>query len=195
LGVKLLAGATVAAAMVPIVANIVGRSPEVDTFGKETFSKGTINLSIKPNSVIVAFESMLPGDRVTQPFVITSEGSEPVRYSLSSSATNDDGKGLRDQLTFIVKTSDISSSRSPCDDFDGTQLYAGDLDAVAGRIIGDPSPGQDGAPERGGDRVMLPGSSETLCFRVSLPLQTGNAFQDATTMATFTFDAEQVASG
>jgi hypothetical protein len=33
--------------------------------------------------------------------------------------------------------------------------------------------------------------SENLCFRVVLPLATGNAFQDAATSAIFTFDAEQ----
>jgi hypothetical protein len=33
--------------------------------------------------------------------------------------------------------------------------------------------------------------AETLCFKVELPLATGNLFQTAATTATFTFDAEQ----
>jgi hypothetical protein len=41
---------------------------------------------------------------------------------------------------------------------------------------------------------MAVNTSETLCFRVNLPLATGNGFQSATTTATFTFDAEQTAN-
>jgi hypothetical protein len=33
-----------------------------------------------------------------------------------------------------------------------------------------------------------------LCFRVSLPLTTGNALQGITSAASFTFDAEQTAN-
>jgi hypothetical protein len=43
----------------------------------------------------------------------------------------------------------------------------------------------------GGDRTLAAAAVETLCFRVSLPGATGNAFQGAATTATLTFDSEQ----
>ena len=41
---------------------------------------------------------------------------------------------------------------------------------------------------------MSPSTNEILCFRASLPLTTGTAYQSASTTATFTFDAEQTAN-
>jgi len=37
-------------------------------------------------------------------------------------------------------------------------------------------------------------SNEVLCFRFTLPIGTGNALQNQSTTATFTFDAEQTAN-
>ena len=45
-----------------------------------------------------------------------------------------------------------------------------------------------------GDRTLIAGASENLCVLVALPLATGNAYQSATTTATFTFNAEQTAN-
>ena len=45
-----------------------------------------------------------------------------------------------------------------------------------------------------GDRNLAAAANETLCFRVALPSGTGNAFQSATAVTTFTFDAEQTSS-
>jgi len=47
---------------------------------------------------------------------------------------------------------------------------------------------------QGGDRALAVSGTETLCFQVSLPLATGNAFTSAASTATFTFDAEQTAN-
>ena len=85
---------------------------------------------------------------------------------------------------------DVTTPAVPCDNFDGTPLSTSDLDGgIGGQIVGNPLQGA-----QAGDRVMAPGVNETLCFRVSLPLSTGNAFQAATTTATFTFDAEQTSN-
>ena len=77
----------------------------------------------------------------------------------------------------------------PCDNFDGTQLYSGDLDSTAGKLVGDNTQGA-----QAGDRALAASGSETLCFRASLASSTGNAYQGATTTATFTFDSEQTAN-
>ena len=44
---------------------------------------------------------------------------------------------------------------------------------------------------QGADREVAAGATDDLCFAWDLPLGTGNAFQDVTGGATFTFDAEQ----
>ena len=54
--------------------------------------------------------------------------------------------------------------------------------------------GSNAQGAQAGDRVPAAVTNETLCFKVTLPLSTGNAFQDLSTTVTFTFDAEQTAN-
>jgi len=152
-----------------------------------TFSTGTIDLTIAPTTAAVSFAGMVPGDQVTDDIVVTNApGSDSLRYAISSTATNPDAKGLKDQLVLTVRTVDVTTPGTPCDDFDGAQLYTGDLDGTTGDLVGDNTQGS-----QAGDRVLGVGATETLCFRVELPSSTGNAFTSASTTATLTFDAEQ----
>ena len=163
-----------------------------DTIGANTFSTGTIALTTSPTTALVTFSNMMPGDVVTNPLVITNAGSESLRYAVSSVATNTDTKGLKDQLVLTIKTIDATTPVTPCNEFDGTDtLYTGDLDSSAGLILGSAVPGQTGVAATGGDRTLASTVGETLCVRVSLAGNTTNAFQGATTTATFTFDSEQ----
>jgi spore coat-associated protein N len=132
---------------------------------------------------------MTPGDSVTNPITVTNSGNVQLRYAVSSSATNADGKALKDQLVLTVKTVDVTTPGTPCNDFDGTQLYTGDLDSTAGKLVGDNTQGS-----QAGDRTLASAANEILCFRASLPLATANTYQGATTTATFTFDSEQTAN-
>jgi hypothetical protein len=134
---------------------------------------------------------MMPGDVYTDDLTVANAGSETLRYAVSSTATNVDTKGLKDQLVLTVKTVDATTPVTPCNEFDGTQLYTGDLDSSAGKIIGDAASGQTGLAASGGDRSLAEATNEILCFRVSLPSATDNSFQGSSTTATFTFDAEQ----
>jgi predicted ribosomally synthesized peptide with SipW-like signal peptide len=166
-----------------------------ETVGANTFSTGTVDLTVSPTTALVTFANMMPGDTVTNPLVVGNAGSESLRYAASSVATNADSptpKGLKDQLVLTVKTVDATTPVTPCNEFDGTfTLYTGDLDSAAGLILGSAVAGQTGVATTGGDRTLAPATVETLCFRVNLPTATGNSFQGATTTATFTFDAEQ----
>ncbi len=165
---------------------------DTETIGANTFSTGTIDLTVAPTSALVTFSNMMPGDTVTNPLVVGNAGSESLRYAVSSVATNADAKGLKDQLVLTVKTVDATTPVTPCNEFDGAfTLYTGDLDAVTGKILGDSVAGQTGVANTGGDRTLASSTNETLCFRVNLPTATGNSFQGAATTATFTFDAEQ----
>jgi hypothetical protein len=168
----------------------LARFSDQDTVGSNAFTASTINLTLTPSSAVISYAGMLPGDSVTNSLVVANAaGSSALRYAISASATNTDTLGLKEQLVLTVRTSDVTTPASPCNDFDGTQLYAGDLDSTAGKIVGDSTQGA-----QTGDRSLTTSASETLCFRAFLPSSTGNSFKNATTTATFTFDAEQTAN-
>ncbi len=157
--------------------------------GPTTVTAGTVEVSVNPTSAVVSYTGMQPGDSVTNSIVVTNSGSAALRYAMTSSATNPDTKGLKDQLVLTLKTVDATTPATPCDAFDGTQLYTGDLDSTAGKLVGDSTQGS-----HAGDRTLTASASETLCFRATLPLATSAAYQGATTTATFTFAAEQTAN-
>jgi predicted ribosomally synthesized peptide with SipW-like signal peptide len=154
------------------------------------FTTGTIVLDdVKVDALVLTTTAMMPGDSITDDVVIENDGTAQLRYAMTSTSTNADGKALRDDLTLTIKTVDVTTPGTPCDDFDGAStLYSGVLGASSASF-GDPAPGADT-----GDRVLDAGSNETLCFRVTLPSSTGNTSQGATTTTTFTFDAEQTSS-
>lgn len=144
-----------------------------------SFTAGTIDISTNP-TVFTAITSMMPGDNATQPLTVTNGGTGDLRYAMSTAATN----ALGDQLTLTIKTEDAGGG---CAAFTGTSVLA--ATALDGAGFGSANQGIDA-----GDRNLAAGASEVLCFRVSLALSTGNAFQGASSAATFTFDAEQTAN-
>jgi hypothetical protein len=154
-----------------------------------TFTSGTVTLTTSPTSALLTYANMQPGDSVTNSITVTNTGNSQLRYAVSSSATNADGKGLKDQLVLTVKAVDATTPGTPCNDFDGTELYSGDLDSTAGKLVGDSAQGA-----QAGDRVLAASANEILCFRAHLPLSTSTAYQSATTTGTFTFAAEQTAN-
>ncbi len=107
-----------------------------------------------------------------------------MRYALTSTTTEN---VLAAQLDLTVKTG-VTSCTTAGFGTDGTGVYGpDDLGSTGGStIFGNPAQGPDT-----NDRVLNASSSEVLCVQVSLPLSTADAFQNLTTTATFTFDAEQ----
>ena len=158
--------------------------------GANTFTTGTVDLAAAPASAAVAFSGMVPGDTVTAPITVSNAGSVQYRYSVTSTATDADGKGLAAQLDMTIKTG-VTTCTNGGFGTDGNVLYGpGDLGSVAGiDVIGDPSQGA-----QAGDRTLAASATEVLCVQVALPSATGNAFESAATTGTLTFDAEQVAS-
>jgi hypothetical protein len=157
------------------------------TLGANTFTTGSVTISTNPATALVTFSNMAPGDRVTAPVVVSNAGTLDLRYAVTSVATNADAKALMSQLLLTIK-----SGVSACNNIDyvtdGTVLYGpAALGSVAGiNVVGNPTTGA-----QAGDRSLAAAAGETLCFNVTLPLTSGNAFQTATTTATFTFNAEQ----
>lgn len=142
-----------------------------------TFTSGTIDITSSP-TVAFTVGAMMPGDANTQALTIANAGTGALRYSLTTVATNTLGAAL----TLTVKTLGTS-----CAAFDGTSVLA--ATALNGAAIGNPAQGADA-----GDRSLAASTSEVLCFRVGLPLATGNAMQGISSSVTFTFDAEQTAN-
>jgi hypothetical protein len=125
-----------------------------------------------PVSTRRTFGDMAPGDAETTTIVIANKGATAVRYVVASSGSNPDHKALKDQLRLTIRTADTTTPTTSCNDFDGTLLFAGALDA----------PTIDPA-----DATLRAHSTQPLCFRTYLPIETGNEYQNATTTATFRF--------
>jgi predicted ribosomally synthesized peptide with SipW-like signal peptide len=155
-----------------------------------TFNTGSIVLDdVKIDALTLTTAAMMPGDTVTDDVVVENDGTAQLRYAMTTSSTNADTKGLRDVLTLTVKGVDATTPLVPCDNFDGTSVLAATVLGTSTAKFGDAAAGA-----QAGDRTLAAAGNETLCFRVSLPVGTGNAYQSAATTTTFTFDAEQTAN-
>ena len=160
-----------------------------------TFTTGTIALdAAKIAAMDLTTSSMMPGDTAASSVTVQNDGTAQLRYAVSQSSTNSDSKNLRSVLNVEVKTEDTGAGAfgtdgDYCDDSNGTTLYTSAALGASGDLVGDPTQGA-----QAGDRTLDSGTSEVLCFYVSLPLSTSNAYQSASTTTTFTFDAEQTAN-
>lgn len=143
------------------------------------FTTGTIDVNTSP-AVLTAVTGMMPGGSSTQALTVANAGTGDLRYAISVAATNTLGA----QLQLTIKTQDGGGG---CAAFTGTSVLA--ATTLNGAAVGSSAQGANV-----GDRNLTAGTSEVLCFRVSLPLSTGNAFQGVSSAATFTFDAEQTAN-
>ena len=152
------------------------------------FTAGTIVLGVSPASAILTAGAMMPGDTINGSALVSDTGTAQLRYSVTGIATNPDTKGLASQITVTIRRADGNAGAS-CAAFTGDQLFSGVVGYATGNLIGNPLQGA-----QAGDRVLNASSSETLCFRATLPLATGDAYQGATTSMTFTFNAEQTAN-
>ncbi len=157
----------------------------------ETFTSGTIILDpIKIDALDLSLgDTWVPGDSVTGSVDVENDGTNPLRYSLDTTTTDGsspNGPALFTALEVEVRTIDATTPLTKCDDFDGTVLQAAEVLGASNVMFGDPSP-TDGT----GDRTVAAGATDVLCIRVSLPIATDDTYQGATSVTTFTFNAEQ----
>lgn len=152
--------------------------------GANTFATGSVDISTAPTTALVTYAAMAPGDQVTSPITVSNDGSLDLRYAITSSTTEDT---LAGQLDLTVK-SGVTTCTNAGFGADGTVVYgAASLGSTTGiNVVGNPAQGA-----QAGDRALTAGANEPLCFNVSLPLSSGDAYQGLTTTATFTFQAEQ----
>jgi hypothetical protein len=182
----LLALLIAGAAIISVTGSIISLAIFTDTqqVTGNTFTTGTIDISVAPATALLSATTMMPGDTVNGSAVVTNAGTAQLRYSITGIATDADGKHLYQVLTITIRTLGTN-----CATFDGTQLFSGTVGIATTNLVGDPTQGG-----QVGDRTLNASANETLCFRATLPLGTGNGYQGATTTMTFTFDAEQTAN-
>jgi len=157
------------------------------------FTTGTIVLSVNPTSTIFTSTAMMPGDSVPTgpagaPVTVSNTGTGDFRYAITGSSTDTDSKHLNTVLQITVRQPDTAGGSS-CTAFTGALLFNGVVPTAGVNMVGDPSPGN-----QAGDRTLVAGTNETLCFKAALPIGTLIAFQGATSTYTFTFTAEQTAN-
>jgi hypothetical protein len=167
-----------------------------DTVGANTFVTGTVNLGTSPTTAVVHMSPMAPGDVFTGAMTVTNNGTLALRYSATSTTTENVAASL---ITLAVRAwaTDPDNGGDDCDSTDfatfGTSVRSaaalGNTSPVF--LFGDADPGDDSA----GERVLAAGASEVLCFQAALPLNTtsgaAKANEGVTSTATLTFTSEQ----
>lgn len=149
---------------------------------------GTVRLGATPGTAAISAGNMAPGDDEYGSVRIENTGSLQARYSVEASADDPDTKALRTQLR-ISAYSGVTPLDCAAGNVASGTLLGGPTDlSTAFDLVGDVAQGN-----QAGDRTLAAADSENLCFRVSLPLSTGNAYQNATSTITLTFNAEQTA--
>ena len=153
------------------------------------FVTGTIDLVTNPAApATVDFNAgnMAPGDTVYGALRVRNAGSLQLRYAMAATADNPDAKALRGQLDFSVYRDVTAADCSAGDVSAGTQVAASSPIGASRQLTGNPAVGA-----QAGDSNLSAAAFDDLCVVADLPLATGNAFQNATTVVTFQFDAEQ----
>lgn len=182
---KVLGTITVMAVGLGLIATLsLALFTDSQSVGGNTFTTGTVDISVAPALAVVTAPAMAPGDQVTAPLTVTNNGTLDLRYAVESTTTEN---VLAAELVLTIK-SGVATCNNASWTLTGAVLYSGQLGSTAGiAIMGDNTAGA-----QAGDRALAPGANEVLCVNVSLPLAA--VAQGVTTTATLTFDAEQTAN-
>ena len=192
--------AVLAIGVISTAAGFVTQALFTDTapVAANTFTTGTIDISTSPATALLTNVLMAPGEIIEAPITVTNAGTLQLRYAIQRLADNTDAKAMRDILRLRVGLKNGGACEFPYYDTAGspivlvtdTELYEGlNFPATATNTVGDVAQGS-----QANDRVLASLATEDLCFSVVMPLSTGNAYQNATTTATFDFVSEQTAN-
>ncbi|MBI4321171.1 MAG: hypothetical protein HY675_21990 [Chloroflexi bacterium] len=183
--------------MMAVVLGLVGSGTfavftDTEANGGNTFGTGNVDLSLNPSTALFTVSGIKPGDYLPlRPITVTNSGSMQLRMAMESTASNPDGKNLRNWLTLKVRhnypVASCTGYSGGWEDY-GLALY---LEGPIGneppiKIFGDKAQGN-----QGGDIVMPPGYTDVFCFGVNLTAYVTNTVASASTTVTFTFYAEQ----
>lgn len=149
------------------------------TVSGTTFTAGTLILNVNGSHSPAAYTSlnianMVPGNTTAGVLTVKNNGTAPLKYSVSATASNADTLGLGAALVAKVTADTTVTGVSPTATCAGTAL-AGSGTAFTAALI---SPN---------GRQLAPGASETICVQATLPSAASNALQGATTNVVLTF--------
>jgi len=155
-----------------------------DASSTATFSAGTVDLVVGGDSddahdfASLSVTNMKPGDVTYAPLSVANTGSLGFSYALTGATTDtaDTPAGLGAALRVAVKSVGTSTT---CD----AAAFTASADQVAASSAF--------SSVSTSDRSVASEASETLCFQVSFPTDSGNALQGAATTATLSFTATQ----
>lgn len=168
-----------------LLALAVTRSSFADSSeaGRVRAVAATVDLAAGQIDSELGFEDLVPGETVHLGIAVRNEGDLPLRYTLV--VLSGDG-ALAEALDAELRVTASGCTPEAFDD--GVPLSSpGRLGGPqALRLFGDPLTGS-----QHGDRFLRVGQRETLCFRVSVPIDLGNSLQGRSTVQTYVFDAEQ----
>lgn len=160
---------------------------DLTTNDGNSFSSGSVDLTVSPATAVVTMSDMAPGDRVAQPLAVTNTGLLDLRYAIESTTTDD---VLASALELTIK-SGVATCTTDGVGLSGT-VIAGPIplgSTATQAVLGNAAQGGDP-----GDRTLAAGAAETLCFDVALPLATDNTAAGLSTTATFEFHSEQTSA-
>lgn len=156
-----------------------------DSFA-ETFTAGSVKLNANDTvSKEINLDNLAPGDVAYHGMRIANDGSLDLRYSLAASSVDGTVTGLGAALQTGVK---VIASTDTCN---ATTYGASVTTAYATGSLSALAFGSATAGAQAGDRSLIVGAGEQLCFLFDLPSTTGNALQESSTTVTFTFSSEQ----
>jgi predicted ribosomally synthesized peptide with SipW-like signal peptide len=153
---------------------------------ESTFTAGTLDLLVGGDAddayafTTIQMNNIEPGDVKYAPLTLSNPGTLPLRYSMSTSATNPDNKNLAGALTLEAR---VVADQDACDS-GGTGFNASQTVAITS--------GPLSSAAISSRTLSAGGGSEVLCFKVALPSDAVNELQGATTVATFSFAGAQV---
>jgi predicted ribosomally synthesized peptide with SipW-like signal peptide len=179
----LILGVVLAVALIGAIALFTDQA----TNPGNTFSTGTVDLTIDPTIAMFTVSNMAPGDVQYSGITLTNSGSLQLRYSMTT--TPDPINILDEQLDLtidVVTGNGTDTIWYTADDVVGEANIYGPDGALSSAFIGNPAPGN-----QTGHRILIADGNERLRFKVTLPLSTEDEFQDTTCTVDFVFDAEQ----
>lgn len=167
-----------ASALPSLISTAISISLFIDIAALDSYAYAAtpVDVAAEPALLLTAAH-LLPGDVVDGEFVVRNAGTSPLRYAVEVSATDTDGRGLRDALDIR-----IWKAGADCSAAAGVPFYVGRLSNAR---VGDSTPGA-----QPGDRRLDVAEAETLCVRMTLPLGTANRYQAAETAVSFNLSAE-----
>lgn len=154
--------------------------------GSASFTAGTVDLELADEADdVYAFTSldvtnMAPGGVQYAKLKIENAGSLAYSYSMATTATNTDAKGLAAVLNAgvaLIGAADTCNAANYAAAVTATNVLATEGVGLANLAIS--------------SRTLAAAASSYGCFKVELPSGTGDAYQAAATTATFTFSATQ----